>query len=111
MILDRPELQDVVFFVPPLIGGLLGARYVEGRTVRETVTAYLTAVVMGISIGAGSSEYLHLGPWATGGIMFTVASVGHEAFAYIIAALRQGVSDPASTFRKWVDAVLGRRPE
>jgi hypothetical protein len=44
--------QDAVFLVPPLVGGgLLGAHYAQGRTVRDRLTSYITAEVMGISVG------------------------------------------------------------
>lgn len=111
MNLQRPELQDFVFFLPPLVGALLGARYAKGATVRERATSYVVATVMGISLGAAAAEHWSLGPWVMGAIMFTVSAVGQEALAYVIAALRQGVNDPASTAGKWIDAVLGRRRE
>jgi hypothetical protein len=107
----NPEPGDIVFFVPPLLGGLLGARYATGTTVRERVLAYALSVAAGIYIGAGVGEYFHRGPWGMGGLMFFVAAVGQEALAYVIAALRQGVSDPASAARKWIDAILGRRSD
>lgn len=103
------SIQDVILFIPPLIGGLLGARYAEAQTVRERVTSYLIAATCGVSVGAGIAEYLHLGPWTQGAVMFTLAAVGQEAVAYVIAALRQGITDPASAAGKWIDAVLGRR--
>jgi hypothetical protein len=109
MNLDRPELQDVVFFIPPVIGALLGARYAQGQTVRERVLSYGLSAAMGIFVGAGLGEYFSLGRWATGGLQFFVAAIGMEALAYVIAALRQGITDPASTAGKWIDAILGRR--
>lgn len=109
-VLDRPELQDVVFFGAPLIGALLGARYAQGRTRRECMTAYVVSYGAGLFVGSGMGEYLGLGYMATGAVMFTIGAGGQEVMAYVIAALREGAKDPASTFRKWIDAILGRRP-
>jgi hypothetical protein len=110
-VLNNPEVQDVVFFGAPLIGALLGARYAQGRTVRESVTTYVVSYGAGLFVGAGVGEYLGLGYLATGALMFTIGAGGQEVMAYVIAALREGAKDPASTARKWIDAVLGRRPQ
>lgn len=108
--IERLDAIDVIAFAaPPLIGGLLGARYAQGRTRRELAIAYLISVGLGIFVGGGIGEHLGLKVWATGGVMFTCAAVGQEFLAYVIAALREGVTDPSSTAGKWIDAVLGRR--
>jgi hypothetical protein len=105
------DLRDVVLFlVPPLVGALFGARYTKDQTIRERVTSWAVASGMGIFVGGGIAEHFSLGHWTTCGVAFLVASVGMEALGYIIAALRQGVIDPASTAGRWIDAILGRRP-
>jgi hypothetical protein len=104
---DVPELKDFLFFIPPLIGGLLGFRYAQGRTAREMVVSYAISVAAGIYVGAGLGEHFGMGYWTTGGVMFTTAALGYEALAYVIATLRGG--DPAGALQKWLDAILGRR--
>jgi phage shock protein PspC (stress-responsive transcriptional regulator) len=108
----RAEIIDALtFFVPPLVGALWGARYAEDQTPRERLTTWATAVVMGTIAGGASGEYLGFGPWLMAVVMFSVAAVGNEVFAYIVAAFRQGIKDPASAAGKWMDAILGRRPQ
>lgn len=103
------ELSDVIPFIPPAVGALLGVRYAQNQTVRERVVSWGIAMAFGLFVGAGLGEYFAFGRATTGGIMFGIAALGMEVVAYVIAALRQGVTDPASTAGKWIDAVLGRR--
>ena len=103
------EVADVVPFIPPAVGALLGVRYAQGQTVRERVLSWGLAMSCGLFFGSAIGEYFGFGRATTGGIMFGLAAIGMEAVAYVIAAFRQGITDPASTAGKWLDAILGRR--
>ncbi len=100
-----------MFVVPPLAGAIFGARYAKDQTRREAAITFATSAVMGVIAGGAAGEFWGAGPWIMSVVMFSAAAVGREAFAYVIAALRQGVTDPASTAGKWIDAILGRRPQ
>lgn len=108
---EKFQLSDVVPFVPPAIGAVLGARYAQNQTPRERLLSWLLSMATGWFIGAGVGEHFGLSYGVTGAIMFTLAAVGMEALAYVIAAFRQATADPASAARKWIDAILGRRAD
>jgi len=95
-------------FLPPAIGAYIGLRYASSQNARDRAASWICAAAAGIYIGAGLGEYFGLGLKVVGGLMFVIAMFSAELAAVVIAALRQWSTDPAGTFRRWLDAWLGR---
>lgn len=98
--------NEWLFLVPPLLGAGLGLRYAQKQSVVSRLFGYALSAAMGVYVGGGLAEYMNLGEWSRGGIMFTVAAVGMEVVAYVYAALHEGINDPAGTATKWLRAIL-----
>lgn len=96
--------------VPPAIGAFVGLRYADKANKSDRVIAWIASAALGIYLGPALGEHLALGPKTTVGVSFLIAMLGTELFAVLSAALRQMSADPAGTFRRWIDAWLGRGP-
>lgn len=94
--------------LPPALGALVGLRYVAQQTPRQRFFSWVCSMGAGIYIGAALGEHFGLGVKSIGGLMFVIAMLGSELFGVAIAACRQVSADPVGTFRRWLDAVLGR---
>lgn len=97
-------------FVPPAIGAFIGLRYADKSGKGDRVIAWIAAAALGIYLGPAFGEHFSLGAKTTVGVSFLLAMLGTELFAVLSAALRQMSADPAGTFRRWIDAWLGRGP-
>lgn len=110
MSVDLQWLWDALApFVPPAMGGLVGLRYAkEPRPKRDRIISWGLSVGAGIYLGAALGEFYGLGIKTVGGAMFVIAMLSAELFGVVVAALRQWQTDPAGTFRRWLDAWFGR---
>lgn len=108
-------LDAVSPLLPSAVGAFVGLRYrqppadaKEQRSRRDHALSWICAMAAGIYLGAAIGEYFGLSLKVVGGLMFVIAMFASEIAAAAIAALRQWAADPAGTFRRWVDAILGR---
>ena len=98
-------------FIPPVLGGFIGLRYSPEASKRDQAVAWACSSAAGIYCGAALGEFYGLGLKTTGAAMFLIAMFGSQLFAVVIAALKQWAADPAGTFRRYRNALLGGRDE
>lgn len=105
---DHLSASDLVPFIPPAVGAVMGMRYAQDQTAGERLLSWAVSMGFGLYIGAAIGEYFGLGHITTGGVQFALAAVGMEIVAYVVALLRTAAKDPLASFRRFIDAILGR---
>ena len=98
-------------FIPPALGAFIGLRYSPDASKRDQAIAWGCSVMGGIYLGAGLGEFYGLGLKTTLAAGFLIAMFGSQLFAVGIAALKQWANDPAGTFRRYRNAILGGSDE
>jgi hypothetical protein len=110
--MDKQDLREawsaVWPFVPPAIGAYFGLRYAVDQSRKERITTWFSSAFLALYLGQAIGEYWGLGIKSTSGATIIVAMLLSDLMGVVVAASRQFRTDPAGTFRRWLDAWLGR---
>ena len=106
---DLAQIWDLLWpFIPPAIGSYFGLRYAAEASRKERVTTWFCSAFLSLFLGAAIGERWEFGAKTTTGISILIAMLLSEIVGVAVAVSRQLVTDPVGTFRRWLDAWLGR---
>jgi len=113
--LDRQDLRDIWDaiwpFLPPAIGAYFGLKWRIEQSRKERITTWFCSAFLSLYLGAALGEFYGLGVKSTSGATILIAMLLSDLMGAVIAATRQWTTDPVGTFRRWRDALLGRRDD
>jgi hypothetical protein len=101
-------LGELVPYLPPAFGALLGLRWARQQTARQKALSFAAGFGLAVWFGPAIAELLSLGPKATVAAGILTAIAGMDVIGGLMAAAAQFQSDPPGTFRAWLDAWRGR---
>ena len=102
------KADDLLPYLPPAFGALLGLRYAKDQTPAQKLTSFVFGFGLGVWFGPAIAEGLSLGPRLTIAAGILVAVLGMDVIGGLMAALSQFKADPLGTGRRWINAWFGR---
>jgi hypothetical protein len=107
--LDLRSIWDGIWpFVPPSIGAYFGLRYAQIQDPKERVVNWFSSAFLSVYLAQAIGEYWNLGVKSTAGLSIIIAMLLSEVVGILVAVARQFIGDPVGTFRRWLNAWLGR---
>lgn len=101
-------IRELVPYLPPAFGALIGLRYATGQTGLQKLSSFAGGFGLAVWCGPALAELLALGPKATIAAGIVIAIVGMDIVGGLIVAARQFGQAPLAALRGWIDLWLGR---